>query len=99
MSICRVDHYQAILMKGQPNEPIVLSSLFAWIICACYKKFKSVYSNICHMLHVNTENFYFNYEINSAYAYDSFDNNVNNKLNRAEVIVKDLVVINENKIQ
>lgn len=51
------------------------------------------------MLYVNTENFYFNYEINSAYAYDSFDNNVNNKLNRAEVIVKDLVVINENKIQ
>ena len=36
---------------------------------------------------------------NSAYAYDSFDNNVNNKLNRAEVIVKDFVVINENKIQ
>ena len=30
------------------------------------------------------------------YAYDSFDNNFNNKLNRAEVIVKDLVVINEN---
>lgn len=82
-------------MKGQPNEPIVLSSLFAWIICACYEKFKSVYSNICHMLHVNTENFYFNYEIN----HDSFDNNVNNKLNRAEVIVKDFVVINENKIQ
>lgn len=56
----------------------------------------NVYSNICHMLYVNTEKFYFNYEINSAYAYDSFDNNVNNKLNRAEVIVKDPDVIKEN---
>ena len=33
-------------IKGQPNEPIALSSMFEWIICGCYENSKSVYSNI-----------------------------------------------------
>ena len=36
-------------IKGQPNEPIALSSIFERIICGCYENSKSVYSNICHL--------------------------------------------------
>ena len=45
---------------------------------------------------VDTDIWYTNYEINSANACDSFDNNFNNKFSRAEVIEKNRVVINEN---
>ena len=82
-------------IKGQPNKPIAFSSIFGWIICGCYKNSKSVYSNICYLLRVNTETVQPNHEINSAKACDSFDNNFNNKLSRAEVIEKDRVVIDE----
>ena len=79
-----MDYYYSCVssaqIKVQPNKPIALSSVFGWIICGCYENSKSVYSNICHILRVNIEICYSNYEINSENACDSSDNNFNNKL-------------------
>lgn len=91
-----MDYYSCVSgaqIKGQPKEPIALSSIFEWIICGCYENSKSAYSNICHLLRVNTETRYSNYKINPANACDSFDTNFNNKLSRGKVIEKEQVVI------
>ena len=94
-----MDYYYSCVsgaqIKGQPNEPIALSSIFGWIICGCQENSKSFYSNICHLLRVNTEIVQSNYGINSANAYDSFDSSFNNKLSRVKVTEKNRVVINK----
>ena len=69
--------------------------MFGCIIYGCYENSKSVYSKSV-TYYVNREICCSNYEINSANAYDSFNNNFNNKLSTADVIERDRAVINEN---
>ena len=41
-----IDYYYSCVngaqIRGQPNEPIALSSIFRWTICGCYENSKSV---------------------------------------------------------
>ena len=49
-----MDYYYSCVsgaqIKGQPNEPIDLSSIFGWIICGFYENSKSAFFNICDLL-------------------------------------------------
>ena len=42
------------IIRGEPNEPIALNSIFGWILCGNFVETTQGNSNVTHLFRVNT---------------------------------------------
>ena len=42
------------IIRGEPNEPIALNSIFGWILCGTYVESTQANFNVAHLFRVNT---------------------------------------------